>query len=99
MEKAVVSTTIGAEGLPVRDGTELLLADEADAFAASVVRVLMDDDFARALGAQAAATVREKFGWTNVAARFADLCEQAVVRHKGAREAGEALPEAQRAVG
>src|SRR5438046_4518532 len=33
MEKAVVSTSIGAEGLPVRDGVELLLADAAEAFA------------------------------------------------------------------
>ena len=31
----VVSTTIGAEGLPVRDGEHLLLADGAGAFAAS----------------------------------------------------------------
>ncbi len=31
----VVSTSIGAEGLPVRDAEHLLLADGAEAFAAS----------------------------------------------------------------
>ena len=37
MGKAVVSTTIGAEGLPVRDGEHLLIADEPRAFAQGVV--------------------------------------------------------------
>src|SRR5262249_31764722 len=36
----LISTTIGAEGLPVRDGAELLLADAPEAFAAAVVRIL-----------------------------------------------------------
>jgi sugar transferase (PEP-CTERM/EpsH1 system associated) len=77
MERAVVSTTIGAEGLPVRAGTELLLADAPEEFAAAVVRVLTDDKLARELGAQAAATVRARFSWDGVAAEFAALCEQA----------------------
>jgi len=33
MERAVVSTTIGAEGLPLTDGEEIMLADDASAFA------------------------------------------------------------------
>ncbi len=36
----VVSTTIGAEGLPVRDGEHMLLADTAAAFAEAVSRLL-----------------------------------------------------------
>lgn len=36
----VVSTSIGAEGLDVEDGVQLLVADEAEEFAAAVVRVL-----------------------------------------------------------
>src|ERR687884_214619 len=55
MEKAVVSTSVGAEGLPVRDGVELLLADTPQDFAAAVVRVLTDHRLAERLGAQAAA--------------------------------------------
>ena len=30
MEKPVISTTVGAEGFPVRDGRELLLADKPE---------------------------------------------------------------------
>jgi glycosyltransferase involved in cell wall biosynthesis len=42
MEKAVVSTRLGAEGLDVRDGVNILLADDAETFAAAVVRLLQD---------------------------------------------------------
>ena len=78
MAKPVVSTTIGAEGLPVRDGEDLVLADDAKSFAAAVVRILKDDDFAMRLGAQAGATVRERFGWDRVADRFSQLCAEVV---------------------
>src|SRR5918911_2970553 len=55
MEKGVGSTSVGAEGLPVRDGSELLLADTPEEFADAVVRVLTDHRLAERLGAQAAA--------------------------------------------
>ena len=76
MEKAIVSTTIGAEGLPLKDGAELLLADTAESFAEAVVRVLNDKPLAQALGIRAAATVREQFGWEKVAERFGRICEE-----------------------
>jgi sugar transferase (PEP-CTERM/EpsH1 system associated) len=78
MEKAIVSTSIGAEGLPVKDGAELLLADTAESFAKAVIKVLLDQPFAQSLGARAAATVREQFGWGKVAERFARICEDAM---------------------
>jgi glycosyltransferase involved in cell wall biosynthesis len=78
MEKPIVSTTIGAEGLPVHDGEELILADEPEGFAAAVVRVLRDEEFARSLGERAARIVREKFGWDKVSATFAEICMGAV---------------------
>jgi sugar transferase (PEP-CTERM/EpsH1 system associated) len=77
MEKSVISTTIGAEGLPVRNGEELLLADDPESFARAVVRVLTDRRLAERLGRQAGAVVRERFGWDNAAARFIETCEHA----------------------
>lgn len=90
MEKAIVSTTIGAEGLPVADGQELLLADSAESFASALVKVLKDKALANALGARAAATVREKFGWGGVAERFAEICQHTV--SKACAQKGVALP-------
>ncbi|HKP71495.1 MAG TPA: glycosyltransferase [Pyrinomonadaceae bacterium] len=92
MEKAIVSTRVGAEGLPVEDGKELLLADTPEDFAAAVVRLMRDDAAARELGARAGRTVRERFGWAGVAARFAELCERAVRVH-GARAGSASFEE------
>lgn len=74
MEKAVVSTTIGAEGLPLTDGVELLLADEPAAFADAVVKVLTDSATAAELGQRAASIVRKNYGWRQVTESFVSIC-------------------------
>jgi polysaccharide biosynthesis protein PslH len=74
MEKAVVSTRVGAEGLPLSDGVELLLADEPAAFAGAVVRVLTDGSYAAELGQRAASIVRKSFGWRQVTESFISIC-------------------------
>src|SRR4029434_10391838 len=51
--KAVVSTTIGAEGLPTESGRHLLIADGAEAFAAAVLRVVADTDLRHRLEREA----------------------------------------------
>jgi len=82
MEKAIISTTIGAEGLPVINGSELLLGDTVESFAQAVIRVLNDKALAKTLGLCAAATVREKFGWERVAERFGNICEETLTAWK-----------------
>ena len=67
MGKAVVSTTIGAEGLPVTDGQHLVLADSAQAFADAVVRLLRNVEERRALEAAARTLVVERYDWAAVA--------------------------------
>lgn len=74
MECPVVSTTIGAEGLPVRDGGHLRLADTADALASACAEVLRHPERRNALATAAAAHVRQHFGWSGVAAAFEALC-------------------------
>jgi polysaccharide biosynthesis protein PslH len=76
----IVSTTIGAEGLPVRDGIDLVLGDTPKDFAARVVELLSDEVRARAISARAAQLVRQHFGWGQAAARFADICENVISR-------------------
>ena len=78
MEKAIVSTSIGAEGLPVENGKEILLADTPESFAGAVVSLIRQESLATALGKQAAAKVRQKFGWDTVAEDFAAICERAL---------------------
>lgn len=63
MGKAVVSTRIGAEGLDVEHDRDLLIADDADAFAAAVRRVLGDAALRARLGANGRALVQRRYRW------------------------------------
>ena len=94
MEKPVVSTTVGAEGLPIKNGQELLLADTPAAFAAAVVQLLTSPDFAHRLGARAALTVRQQFGWERVTARFAEICAHATEDREPVVDPGAAIRKA-----
>jgi glycosyltransferase involved in cell wall biosynthesis len=59
----VVSTTIGAEGLDVRDGENLLLADTPANFARAINRVLADPALAARLAAAGRQTVLACYDW------------------------------------
>jgi glycosyltransferase involved in cell wall biosynthesis len=59
----VVSTTLGAEGLPARHGENLLLADGGPAFAAAVTRLLENTNLRRQLGAAGRLLVEREFTW------------------------------------
>jgi sugar transferase (PEP-CTERM/EpsH1 system associated) len=76
MGKAIVSTTVGAEGLPVVDGTHILLADDARAFADAVVQLLRSIPQRRALEAAARRLVVERYDWAAAAA----VLERALIR-------------------
>jgi len=78
MEMAVVSTRIGAEGLPVREGVELLLADTPESFAEAVVSLLRNTTLAKEVGERAASAVRENFAWDKAAETFGTICERAL---------------------
>jgi sugar transferase (PEP-CTERM/EpsH1 system associated) len=64
MGQAVVSTTIGAEGLPLTNGEHALIADGPRAFADAVVSLLRDDRRRHALAAAARRLVVEHYDWS-----------------------------------
>jgi len=59
----VVSTRVGAEGLPARDGDNLLLADRGPAFAAAVSRLLASPALRQSIGARGRMLVEQQFTW------------------------------------
>jgi glycosyltransferase involved in cell wall biosynthesis len=73
MELPLVSTTIGAEGLPLQDGYHLVIADAAQQFAESILELLADTERAGSLANAGADYVRSHFGWDRAAARFMEL--------------------------
>jgi sugar transferase (PEP-CTERM/EpsH1 system associated) len=87
MGKAVVSTTVGAEGLPVRSGEHLLIADEPDTFASAVVRLMRDVEERHRLESAARRLVLERYDWRVAASRL----EDALLTVAG-RQAADAAP-------
>ena len=59
----VVSTRLGAEGLPVEDGRHLLLADTGPAFAETVSRLLESRQLCEQLGAAGRQLLESRFTW------------------------------------
>jgi glycosyltransferase involved in cell wall biosynthesis len=78
MAMPVVSTRVGAEGLPVTDGRDIVLADEPAEFARRTVELLRDEARRRSLGAAGRRLVTENFSWESVARTFGDICQGVV---------------------
>ncbi len=78
MAKAVVSTTIGAEGLPVRDGEHLLIADDPASFAESTISLLGNAPRRAQIGLAARHLVVENYSWATVSKDFAEVLENVV---------------------
>ena len=77
MGKAVVSTSIGAEGLDVTPGRDLLLADDPAGFTAGILRLFREPALRRQYE-QAAASLALRYDWAQIAQRFADVLRAAV---------------------
>jgi len=74
--KAVVSTSVGAEGLDFHDGEDILIADEADKFASDVVELLVNKDRRIKLGGSAA-KLAAQYDWATIAKRFEEILRKA----------------------
>jgi len=68
--KAVVSTSLGAEGLAAVDGEHLLLADDPNRFADSVSTLLQSESARRSLGGNARRLYEREFTWEAAWARL-----------------------------
>ena len=73
MGKAIISTTLGAEGLPVTDGENIMLADAPDEFARKAVRLLQDSAERSRLGENARELVTRHYTWASVSCCFDDV--------------------------
>ena len=73
LRRAVVSTSLGAEGLNLVHGDSILIADDARAFADRVVDVLGDAGLAARLGRRGRRHARDHFDWRRIGERTSDL--------------------------
>ena len=75
--KAIVSTRIGAEGIDVTHGRDVLLADDAQGLADQIVRVLSDAELARQLGEKARELAVGHYAWAAIVRKLEDLYGEA----------------------
>ena len=86
MGKAVVSTTVGAEGLPLVPGRHFMAADDPVAFADAIILLLRDPSRRRELGAAGRELVDTDHSWAHVARTFEDRCHEALVSSPAGRQ-------------
>jgi glycosyltransferase involved in cell wall biosynthesis len=65
--KPIVSTSIGAEGLAVAHGRDMLLADTPEAFAHEIGRVLTEPELGAKLGRAARQLAEDRYSWRTAA--------------------------------
>ncbi len=79
MSKAVVSTSVGAEGLDVTDGLDILIADTPEQFSAKVEQLLNDKELAATLGSNGRKLVERRYGWPALAYKLDRFMQRLVV--------------------
>ena len=67
MGKAIVSTTLGAEGIEAVPGRDILIEDQPAAFADAVSRLLAEPGLAARIGRSARQQAVERYGWSEAA--------------------------------
>jgi len=67
MGKAIVSTTLGAEGIDASSGRDILIEDQPEAFANAVCRLLADPGLAARIGQSARQLAVQHYAWSSAA--------------------------------
>ncbi len=91
MGKALVSTSIGAEGLSFQNGRDLLLADDASSFAEAILLLLRDDQARRRIELSAV-QLAAQFDWSVVAGQFAEVLKRITSGASVNSQANDSVP-------
>jgi len=85
MGKAIVTTSIGADGLAFRDGEELIVADDPAAFARAVASLARDRAAQRRLGARARQASLQ-YDWERIGQRLISVVDALALKSPPARK-------------
>ncbi len=81
MGKAVVTTSVGAEGIDVTNGENVIIADDPAEFARETVNLLSNPEKTEEIGKKARELVLEKYDWRKIGKRYSALYEELVDRY------------------
>jgi polysaccharide biosynthesis protein PslH len=79
MGKAIVSTSIGCEGLEVVKNRHIIIEDDPLKFANSVIELLLDEKKRKSLGENARKLVEEKYEWEIIGKKMNEIYETIMV--------------------
>jgi glycosyltransferase involved in cell wall biosynthesis len=83
----VVSTPIGAEGLPFHDGRQIRIAEQPEQFARAVVELVKNASLRNSIAQAARDEVVNHHGWEPVVARVEHILEHVMRQSKHASAA------------
>ncbi|MBB3047834.1 glycosyltransferase involved in cell wall biosynthesis [Litorivivens lipolytica] len=92
MGKAVVSTTIGAEGLPLVDGNHIAIADDPETFAATTVNLIRNQAARESLALNGRELVVQQYSWERVGADFEGYIRELLAREASIRRGRRDCP-------
>jgi len=75
MGKAMVSTSVGVEGIKVTHRKHVLIADTAEKFAESIVELLKNKELRREIGCEARKLVSDMYRWDRIGRKLLDVYE------------------------
>jgi glycosyltransferase involved in cell wall biosynthesis len=90
MKKPVLSNTLGCEGIPLKHGRDVFLADGPEAFAEAAAMLLNNSVLRQRLAEEGHRRVLEKFSWYVVADRFNDCYRDLLEEREGVDRARNA---------
>jgi len=73
MSKAIVSTSVGAEGIDHSDGKDIILKDDPQAFCDAVVELLDDANLRTNVGDAGRQLVEDKYDWKAISNTLSDI--------------------------
>lgn len=75
LQRPVVSTSVGCEGIEAMPDEHILVADDPVSFADAVVRLLLHPDQAQKQAQKALQLIKDHYAWTAIAGQFCRLYE------------------------
>jgi glycosyltransferase involved in cell wall biosynthesis len=76
MRKPIVSTSLGAKGINIVDGKNIIIANKPDEFARSVVDLLNDERQRYNMGLKARKTAENSYSWHIMSERLCNVLEK-----------------------
>jgi glycosyltransferase involved in cell wall biosynthesis len=73
LERCIITTSVGAEGLPVVDGEHLFITNEGKVFADKIIRLIEDGNLSERISGNARKLVSEKFDNFEIAGKLVDI--------------------------